>query len=122
VPALLRGSRVPRNNRVAQLTADVDRAATTVDASGATPRHTLDGVSLLALARQPSQLAAATSCWPTARERLKSPIRGDPHARAYKYVESATGERELYDLRRDRFEQRSAHAVPLPERVTAPDG
>jgi N-acetylglucosamine-6-sulfatase len=113
VPALMRGPGVPRNARVAQLTANIDLAATIVDVSGATPRRTLDGVSLLELARRPSQFAGRDILLANGPERgPNSPRYAAIRSRHHKYVEYATGERELYDLRRDRFEQRSVHDSP----------
>ncbi len=110
VPALMRGPGVPRDKRVATLTGNVDLAATIVDAAHAHPRRTLDGVSLLDLARQPSLFAGRDIL---IENRINQ--RGEsPHYRAvrtsrYKYVEYLTGERELYDLSYDPHEQKSLH-------------
>lgn len=113
VPALMRGPGVPRDKRVPQLTGNVDLAATIVDAAGAQPRRTLDGVSLLDLARRPSVfsgrdilLESGPGTGPGA------PRYAAVRTSRYKYVEYTTAERELYDLRYDPFEQRSVHASP----------
>ena len=113
VPAVMRGPGVPRDKRVSTLTGNIDLASTIVDATGAQPRRTLDGVSLLELARRPSRFAG--------RDILleNGPGGGavNPRYRAirtgrYKYVEYVTGERELYDLLYDQYEQRSLHNSP----------
>jgi arylsulfatase A-like enzyme len=113
VPALMRGPGVPRDKRVDQLTGNIDLASTIVDAADAKPRRTLDGVSLLKLAPRPSLFAGRDIV-------LQNGPRGgpgNPRYRAirtsrYKYVEYVTGERELYDLLYDPYEQRSLHNSP----------
>jgi|GEM_PF-79798 len=110
VPVLIAGPGVPPNARVDQLTGNVDLAATIVKAARATPGRVLDGVSLVDVARSPQ----AFSGRPILLANGPSGPQGDPHYAAirtsrYKYVEYVTGERELYDLRVDPFEQRSVH-------------
>jgi N-acetylglucosamine-6-sulfatase len=118
VPALMRGPGVPRTQRTRQLTTNVDLARTIVDVTGATPGRRLDGVSLRQLARRPSRFAR--------RDVLlqNGPGTGPVHprytairSRRYKYVQYSGGERELYDLRLDRFEQRSVHDTRRYRRV-----
>ena len=114
VPALMRGPDVPRGKSVPELTGNIDLAATIVDAADAQPHRSLDGVSLLELARRPSLF--------TERDILLENGPGgtsgkNPRYRAirtsrYKYVEYKTGERELYDLAEDPYEKRSLHADP----------
>jgi N-acetylglucosamine-6-sulfatase len=110
VPTLMRGPGVPRGKLVPELAANVDLAATIVDAAEAGSGRALDGVSLLDLAQRPSDFSS--------REVLLENGTGGgggnaPYAAIrtprYKYVEYATGERELYDLDHDPFEQRSVH-------------
>ena len=109
----MRGPGVPRDKRVPTLTGNVDLASTVADAADARPRRTLDGVSLLELARRPSIFAGRDIL-------LEDGPNGGPgnprysavRTSRYKYVEYATGERELYDLRYDPYEQRSLHASP----------
>ncbi len=113
VPVLMRGPGVPRDKRVPTLTGNVDLASTVADAAGARPGRTLDGVSLLELARRPSVFAGRDILL----ENGPNGGPGNPRYSAvrtsrYKYVEYATGERELYDLRYDPYEQRSLHANP----------
>ncbi len=113
VPALMRGPGVPRDKRVPTLTANIDLASTIVDAAAAQPRRTLDGVSLLELARRPPSLFAG-------RDILLENVDSDPRTprysairtSRYKYVRYVTGERELYDLLFDPYEERSLHHSP----------
>jgi N-acetylglucosamine-6-sulfatase len=112
VPVLMRGPGVPRAKAVHRLTGNIDLASTIVDAADAHPRRTLDGVSLLEVASRPSLFAG--------RDILLENVDSDPrHPRysairtsRYKYVKYVTGERELYDLLYDPYEQRSQHASP----------
>jgi N-acetylglucosamine-6-sulfatase len=80
VPALMRGPGVPVDERVSQLTSNVDFAATIVDAAGAERGRILDGVSLRELAQRPSSLRPAgdlTRDRPRGRKR-EPPVLGDP--------------------------------------------
>jgi len=113
VPALMRGPGVPRDRNVTQLTGNINLAATVVDAANARPGLTLDGVSLLKLARRPSRFSARS----IVRENGSASDPGNTRYAAirtdrYKHVEYETGERELYDLRSDPFELRSIHDSP----------
>ena len=113
VPALMRGPGVPRDKRVSQLTGNIDLAATIVDAADARPRRTLDGVSLLELARRPALFAGRDIVLENQRRRDPTRPRyiGIRTSR-YKLVRYETGERELYDLRYDPYEQQSLHDSP----------
>jgi N-acetylglucosamine-6-sulfatase len=108
----MRGPGVPAGRRVSALTANIDLAATIVDAAGATPGRVLDGVSLRAIAQRPRQFAGRRLLLET------GPANGPANPRysalrtgRWKYVEYATGPRELYDLRADPFERRNIYAV-----------
>jgi len=117
VPALMRGPGVPRDTRVPSLTGNIDLAATIVDAADAEPRRTLDGVSLLELARRPSLFAGRDILLENADSDPRQPRHSAIRTSRYKYVEYVTGERELYDLLYDPYEQRSLHASPRHEEV-----
>ena len=111
VPVLMRGPGVPRDKRTGQLTGNIDLASTIVDATKAKPRRVLDGVSLRSLARRPSRFGRRDILL----QNGPSAGQGNPRyvairTRRYKYVQYVDGQRELYDLRLDRFEQRSVHA------------
>ena len=99
--------------------------------------RTLDGRSLLAFARRPSRRSDPAILLETAQTVDSGDLDQDggpgvtrpalqriPTYRAvrterFKYVEHSTGERELYDLRRDPDELRSVHADPDYARTLA---
>ena len=112
VPALMRGPGVPRDKRVVELTGNIDLAATVADAANAQPRRTLDGVSLLKLARRPALFAGRHIVLENGPGLSSIPQYEAIRTDRYKYVEYDTGERELYDLVSDPFEERSAHNDP----------
>ena len=110
LPLLMRGPGIPAGTRLRQLVTNADLAPTILEAAGATPGRAQDGRSLLDLVDDP------TVEW--GRELL---ITGGNNERKYfdgirnyrfKYVEHATGEVELYDLRRDPDELKSLHGDP----------
>ncbi len=112
VPILMRGPGVPRDKRVSELTANVDLAATIVDAADATPGKRPDGVSLLDLARRPSRFSGRNILLENPLGHGRIPSYAGIRTPRYKYVEYGNGERELYDLRSDGFEERSKHDSP----------
>jgi len=109
VPLLIRGPGVDRGAQARELVSNVDLAATIVDAAGARARRTLDGRSLWPLLRRPGtswdrDLLVATG--PQTNIQWYQAVRTERHM----YVEHSTGERELYDLRRDPYQLVSRHA------------
>src|SRR3712207_2894341 len=107
----MRGPLVPRPPRVSPPTAHIALADTFVDAAGARPGRALDGVSPLEVARRPgafSGRALLLANNPVDQlERLQfTAVRKG----AYKYAEYGNGERELYHLASDPFEETSLHA------------
>ena len=116
VPLLMRGPGVPRGARRSQLVANVDHAATILDAANVRPRRPLDGVSLLPLARDRGKELGRDILL----ENQPSQIHYDGiRTRRYKYVEYWAGDRELYDLARDPYELESQHENPAYARVRA---
>jgi arylsulfatase A-like enzyme len=112
VPLLMRwtGNRsFPRGVHARQLVSNIDQAATIVAAARARPARVLDGVSLLQLWRDPRRELG--------RDLLVDNMPGSIHFDAirsanFKYVEHQNGDRELYDLQRDRYELESQHMNP----------
>ena len=110
IPALMRGPGVPSGRHVKSLTANVDLAATILDAADARPRRAQDGVSLLRVAARPKRYRGRSIL-------LENDPAGNPlypsytaiRTPRYKYVEYRGGVRELYDLRKDPLELRSLH-------------
>jgi arylsulfatase A-like enzyme len=115
VPLLMRGPGVPQGRTAKQLVTNADLAPTILDAADATARRVQDGRSLFGL------LGDRGLEW--GRELL---LEGGGGVQAgvqgfaftglrnyrWKYVEYATGERELYDLERDPDELTSLQAAP----------
>jgi arylsulfatase A-like enzyme len=135
VPLLVRGPGIPPGSSSAELVANLDLAPTILEIAGATPSMPVDGRSLLPYARNPAKRSrrpllleaftrtvdvgaarnqrASASIWAPARDYRG--IRVGP----YKYVRYAGGQRELYDLRRDRHELHSRHRDPRYREVRA---
>jgi N-acetylglucosamine-6-sulfatase len=109
VPLILRGPGVPAGRRLTQHVANIDLAPTLVDAADARAGRVMDGRSLLPLVRNPGLRLG--------RDLLieRGPGPGDfraVRAPRYVYAAYANGERELYDLARDRYQLQSRHASP----------
>lgn len=121
VPLVVRGPGVPRGRRLEQPVANIDLAATIVDAANARTRRTLDGKSLLPLLADPGLE------WGRDILLERGPGAGYLGARQYTgihtpryvYVEYRNGERELYDLARDPDQLRSVHNDPAYSAVEA---
>jgi len=97
VPLVIRGPGIPRGRTSRSTVVNADLAPTIAAITGANPGVTMDGESLLPLARDPS------------RTRTRGlPIEGEGfdavRTPRYTYVERETGETELYDLERDRYQ------------------
>ncbi len=105
VPLLVRGPGVPAGRRSRDLVVNADLPATFLDLAGARPRLPQDGGSLLPALRDPS----LDRHRPILIESLDyEAVRTE----RYLYAEYRTGERELYDLKRDPYELRSRDDDP----------
>jgi arylsulfatase A-like enzyme len=135
VPLLVRGPGVPAGARSDALAVNVDLAPTFAELAGATLVAPADGRSLVPF------LATGQSASPWRRMVLLEQFPDEPSGNAggvleppdpgdasgpvpthvglrtasYTYVEYGTGERELYDLRRDPYEVESLHARADPQ-------
>jgi len=116
VPLEMRGPGIPRGVKVGSLAINADLAPTIVDLANADPGLLMDGRSLIPVANQPRI------------ERGRKLLIEEPSFKAirtmrYMYAEHSTGERELYDLKDNRFELRSReHALayaPVRARLAA---
>ncbi|HYP47162.1 MAG TPA: sulfatase [Thermoleophilaceae bacterium] len=128
VPLIVRGPGVPANRTVGGQVSNVDLAPTLLDMANAKAGRTLDGTSLLPVIRnrrKPPSRAIEIE----ALERLfegdipvnawDRPYKGVRTDR-YTYVEDEeTGERELYDRRRDPGQLRNVAGAPSYARVQA---
>jgi len=105
VPLILRGPGVPAGVRRSNLAANIDLAATILDATKARPGRRLDGRSLLPFARDGLVRAGRDILLETPSY---SAIRTPRHV----FVQHSTGEQELYDLAADPHQLQSLHADP----------
>ncbi len=103
VPLILRGPGIPANVRRTNLAANVDLAATILDAAKARPGRRLDGRSLLPFARDGLVRSGRDVLLETPGY---SAIRTPRHV----FVQHSTGEQELYDLAADPHQLQSLHA------------
>jgi arylsulfatase A-like enzyme len=110
VPLILRGPGVPAGARRSSLVANVDLAATILDAASARPGRRPDGRSLLPFARD-SLLRSGRDILleTTTYAAIRTP--------RYVFVQHANGEQELYDLARDPHQLQSLHASAEPRAV-----
>ena len=133
MPLLVRGPGIPTGRRSDALSANVDLAPTFLQISGGRPTSPLDGESLLHYARDPalqSRRAVLLEDFTKAPRQTAGRSFGPPSSRVphaytgirvgpYKYIQYATGERELYNLNRDPYELRSLAANPRYRNVVA---
>lgn len=101
VPLLVRGPRFPAGETVSDPVVNADLAPTIARLAGARPGLRVDGTSLVPIARRPEREPD--------RDLLVMDFRAYEAVRTprFTYAEHKTGERELYDLRRDPFQLRS---------------
>jgi arylsulfatase A-like enzyme len=120
VPLLIRGPGIPRNRTTKALVGDVDLAATVLDAAGARASRPLDGSSMLPYARNVRKRNYRPFLHTTAGRGAKGRTntreggtkRTQPRVPAWSavrttrwlYVEYSSGQREMYDLKTDRWE------------------
>ena len=105
VPLMMRGPGVPAGLRYGKQAGNIDLAPTILDAADALPGRLQDGVSLLDLAARPEERSGRELVIENGRGlKTQSQYRGLRNDR-YVYIRhDRTGERELYDLRRDRYQ------------------
>jgi N-acetylglucosamine-6-sulfatase len=105
VPLIMRGPGLPRGVQRPNLVANVDLAATILDAAKARADRRLDGRSLLPFARDPLVRSGRDVLLETPSY---SAIRTPNHV----FVQHTSGEQELYDLAADPNQLQSLHADP----------
>lgn len=118
VPLIMRGPGVPAGLRSGQQAGNIDLAPTILDAADALPGRLQDGVSLFGQATDPARRSGRELVLENGRGlRTISRYRGLRNDR-YVYVRhERTGERELYDLRRDRYQLNNLAKVERFRRV-----
>jgi arylsulfatase A-like enzyme len=122
VPLLMRGPGVPAGRTSGQLVWNGDLAPTILRATGARPAWVPDGESLWPFIRHPgrSRDRAVELEGPPVSNGDPTPLFTGVRTRRYVYVEWAkTGERELYDLRRDPDELRNLASRPAVRALQA---
>ena len=105
VPLEMRGPGVPQGETVNDLVINADLAPTVLDAANVTAARSMDGTSLLPVANTPGIEGG--------RELLiEEPTFKAIRTEHYMYAEYDTGERELYDLRKDPLRARQPPQRP----------
>jgi Sulfatase len=105
VPLIVRGPGLPRGVQRTNLVANVDLAATILDAAGARADRRLDGRSLLPFARDSLVRSGRDILLETpAYSAIRTPL--------HVFVQHSSGEQELYDLAADPHQLQSLHADP----------
>ncbi len=100
VPLMIRGPGVPQGEKVIRVTVNADLAPTIAHVASATAGLQMDGRSLIPLIRNPE----------LGRRRgvlIEEPTFKAIRTERFMYAEHSTGEKELYDLKRDPYELRS---------------
>ncbi len=133
MPLVVRGPGVPAGQHSDALSANVDLAPTFLQIAGGHPNRPLDGQSLLPFALNPAlrtRRAVLLEDFTNAPAQNAGRSAGQassrvPHAYSgirvgpYKFIQYASGERELYDLDRDPYEVQSLAADPRYRGIVA---
>jgi arylsulfatase A-like enzyme len=112
VPLVMRGPGIPAGQHRSQFVENIDLARTIVAATGAQPGRVLDGRSLLPFAKDPLLHSGRDLL-------LETPTYAAIRTPNWLYAEHVSGERELYNLARDRDELTSLHNDLRYSRVEA---
>jgi arylsulfatase A-like enzyme len=123
VPFVLRGPGIPKGRTITGQVANIDFAPTLVDAAQARPGRTMDGISLLPIARDPRkrpdraiEIEALARLlegdFPIMFNGWDRPYRGVRTDRWTYVVWTESGDKELYDRMRDPYELRNLAGTP----------
>jgi N-acetylglucosamine-6-sulfatase len=112
IPLIMRGPGIPSGGRRSQLVANIDLAPTILAATRVRAGKTVDGRSLLPIARDRLLFWGRDVL-------LETPTYSAIRSPRWKYAEHVNGEKELYDLVTDPDELVSRHADPRYARVQA---
>jgi N-acetylglucosamine-6-sulfatase len=118
VPFIVRGPKTVRGTVASEPTSNVDWAPTILRLARAKATIPLDGMSLKRYLRHPSKKVGRATFYETTDSSVGD-IPGYDAVKVgrSKYVEYTSGERELYDTRKDPFELSSRHTKPAYARV-----
>jgi arylsulfatase A-like enzyme len=105
VPLIIRGPGIPAGQRRSQFVVNADLAPTIAKVTGAQPGRVMDGRSLIPFA-QDKLLQSGRDIL------LETPTYSAVRSPNWLYAEYTTGEKELYNLARDRYELDSQQANP----------
>jgi arylsulfatase A-like enzyme len=115
VPLLIRGPGIPAGETSDALVGNVDLAPTIAGLAGAKPTLTVDGHSLISLARNPDRSSDRALLFESL-VRDRSTYYGYPYAAIrnghFLYVHYVTGDEELYNLVKDPYELHSLDDDP----------
>jgi N-acetylglucosamine-6-sulfatase len=112
VPLLMRGPGIPAGQHRSQFVANIDLAPTIVQATGAQPGRVMDGRSLIPFAKDRLLQSGRDIL-------LETPTYAAVRAPNWLYAEHVTGEKELYNLARDRDELNSLQTNPAYDPMEA---
>jgi arylsulfatase A-like enzyme len=112
VPLIIRGPGIPAGQHRSQFVANIDLAPTITKVTGAQPGRVMDGRSLIPLAKDRLLQSGRDIL-------LETPTYSAVRSPNWLYAEYTTGERELYNLARDRDELNSLHADPRYDKIKA---
>ena len=112
VPLLIRGPGIPTGQRRSQFVGNIDLAPTIVQATGAPPGRVMDGRSLIPFAKDKLLQSGRDIL-------LETPTYAGVRSPNWLYAEHVTGEKELYNLARDRYELNSLQTNPDYDRMEA---
>ncbi len=118
VPYMMRGPGVPAGKEVRPFAGNVDLAPTIVAAAGATAGLTMDGIDLRQVAADPSKYgdrAVLLENWITFTPNRTWGLRGGQ----WSYLVHSSGEKELYDMSADPYQERNVAADPAYASVLA---
>ena len=112
VPLLIRGPGIPAGRHRSQFVANIDLAPTIVQATGAQPGRVMDGRSLIPVAKDKLLQSGRDIL-------LETPTYAAVRSPNWLYAEHVTGEKELYNLARDRDELNSQQTNPAYDSMEA---
>jgi N-acetylglucosamine-6-sulfatase len=112
VPLIIRGPGIPTGQHRSQFVGNMDLAPTVVQVTGAQPGRVMDGRSLIPFA-QDKLLQSGRDIL------LETPTYAAVRSPNWLYAEYTTGEKELYNLARDRFEMDSQQNNPALDPMNA---
>jgi N-acetylglucosamine-6-sulfatase len=112
VPLLIRGPGIPAGQHRSQFVSNVDLAPTIVQATGAQPGRVMDGRSLIPFAKDKLLQSGRDIL-------LETPTYAAVRSPNWLYAEHVTGEKELYNLARDRNELNSLQTNPAYDPMEA---